>query len=372
MKGEVAIVDTAVRGAENVSDLQLAIEIESNLPAVVAPMTLAKKPVLGRKSLKGEMPPLVVKWFEHLKKVSGVKSAQSERTYRNAIEQLYLYFKAQGKDILSVTADDIVLWFAHLGAQKKSASTIQLYATAARLFFSFLCAESLISENPCFVGGVTVKPRIAAETREHKRSDLSLEQVQEILAEMPTDSEMALRNRAIVALMVTSGLRGVEVSEAQCGDMKPKGGYTYLTVRGKGHSEKAAKVKVAKFAEDFIRAYWTVRFNGRYPSDNDFMFVSTSRNHTADTDEQLSTRTIREVCKRAMKEIGLDDSSLTAHSLRHTAATLALSAAVELPDVQNMMRHKNLSTTMIYQHAYNREKNNAEIAIGNLILGKNK
>lgn len=367
MKESLAVIDTAV-GAP------VTIDIVSKLPAPVAvsnqlPAPTAKKPVLGRKSIKVENP-LVEKWLAFLKDFSGLRSAQSERTYRNAIGQLISWFNVNGKDIFSASTQNMREWRDALKADK-SPATVELYLVAARLFFAWLCNEGVVKQNPCNVGGLNLKSGVKVE-REHKRSDLSVEQIQKMLVVMPADTEMELRNRAVVALMCTAGLRGVEVSEAQCGDMRAQGGYTYLVLRGKGHSEKALRVKVEPNTEKMIRQYWSVRFNGKYPKDKDFMFVSTSRNHTADTDEQLSTRTIREICKKAMKAIGLDDKQHSAHSLRHSACSIALSAGEALPDVKDMMRHARLDTTLLYQHAYTREKNNAELTVGKIIFGETK
>ena len=365
MLKDLEIVDTAVSAP-------VTIDIVSNLPAPVAvtnqlTATTAKKPVLGRKSIKVENP-LVEQWLAFLKDFSGLKSAQSEKSYRSAIGVMLNWFKDNDRNIFVATTADVRDWRDTLKADKAPA-TVELYLVAARLFFAWLCNEGVIKQNPCNVGGLNLKSGVKVE-REHKRSDLSIEQIQEMLATMPAETEMELRNRAVVVLMCTAGLRGVEISEAQCGDMRTQGGYTYLVVRGKGHSEKALRVKVEPNTEKMIRQYWTVRFNGKYPKDKDYMFVATSRNHTADTDEQLSTRTIREICKKAMKAIGLDDKYHSAHSLRHSACSIALAAGESLANVKDMMRHARLDTTLIYANNYTREKNNAELTVGKKIFEK--
>ena len=355
--------------------------IVSNLPAVVPAPAVVKKQ-LGRPKKSEIVNPIVEQWLAFLKDFSGVKSEQSERTYRNAIGQLLSWFKDNGKNIANATTSDVSEWRDTLKASKAKA-TVELYLVAARLFFAWLCKEGIVKQNPCNVGGLTLKSGVKVE-RAHKRADLSVKQIQEMLATMPAETEMELRNRAVVALMVTSGLRGVEVSEAQCGDMRTQGGYTYLVVRGKGHSEKALRVKIEPNTEKMIRQYWTVRFNGKYPKDKDFMFVSTSRNREfvttsrketktlAGNSDILTTRTIRNICKKAMKAIGLDDAQHVAHSLRHTACSIALAAGESLPDVKDMMRHARLDTTLLYQHTFTREKNNAEITIGKKIFGETK
>lgn len=101
------------------------------------------------------------------------------------------------------------------------------------------------------------------------------------------------------------------------------------------------------------------------------MFISTSRNHARlDKDDMLSTVSIRAIVKNALKAIGINDSRHTAHSLRHTTCTLALKSGEELTNVQQMMRHARIDTTLIYSHALEREKNNAELAVGRMIFGE--
>lgn len=310
---------------------------------------------------------LVEEWIKFTKKHSGVKSAQSEKTYRNAIKQLFSWFSDKGKTVFLATDDDVYSWLEGLKAEK-SPSTVQLYLVAARLFFAFLKTKKFIAENPCEGMKAGVKTN-----REHKRDYLSVRRVQEMLAAMPSSTEMELRNRAVVALMVTAGLRCCEVQKAQYGDIKTAGDSAVLYIQGKGRSAKDSYVKIEPTVGKMINDYLAVRFKGkRGIRENDYLFVSTSRNHTADADDELSTQTIRAIAKNAMKAIGFDDSRHTAHSFRHTAATLGLRAGKELTEVQQMMRHSRVDTTLIYSHALEREKNDTELAIGRLIFGEKK
>ena len=311
---------------------------------------------------------LVEAWITFTKKHSGVKSAQSERSYRNAIKQALNYFSEHGISVLSATDDDVYAWLEQLKTEK-AASTVQMYLVAVRLFFAFLAKEKIIADNPC----EGMKAGVKMKRDEHKRDYLSAAQIRAMLDKMPTDTEMGLRNRAIVTLMVTSGLRCCEVSEAQCGDMRTSGDSTYLSLRGKGYTDKENTVKIEPNAEKFIREYWAMRFQGKSPKEKDFMFVSTSRNHAKlDKDDMLSTVSIRAIVKNALKEIGINDSRHTAHSLRHSACTLALKSGEKLESVKMAMRHARVETTLIYSHLIEREKNNCELAVGKMIFGDTK
>lgn len=204
----------------------------------------------------------------------------------------------------------------------------------------------------------------------HKRDYLSVKRAQELIAKMPAETEMQLRNRAVVALMITSGLRCCEVQKALYEDLRTAGDSEVLYIQGKGHTEKDSYVKVAPAVGNMIRDYLKVRFKGKEPKARDYLFVSTSRNHAKlDIDDELSTQAIRAIVKKAMKDIGFDDSRHTAHSLRHTAATLMLRSGEDLSNVQQVLRHSNVQTTMIYSHALEREKNNAELVVSDLIFG---
>ncbi len=308
---------------------------------------------------------LVEEWMKFLKKHSGVKSERSEQTYRGAIRQLFRYFDESGRDVLKASDDDVFDWLETLKAEGKAANTIQLYLVAVRLFFAFLKKKGLIHENPC----EGMKAGVKIDREEHKRDYLSTRQVQEMLSAMPSSTVMEKRNRAVVVLMVTSGLRCCEVQRAKYGDIRVVGDSDVLWIQGKGHSAKDRYVKLEPMTERLIREYLAARFGNKSPKDSDYLFVSTSRNHSADADDELSTQTIRAIVKKAMKAIGLNDSRHTAHSLRHTAATLALKAGEDVQHVQQMLRHKNIQTTLIYSHAVERENINPERAVGKLIFG---
>ena len=70
-----------------------------------------------------------------------------------------------------------------------------------------------------------------------------------------------------------------------------------------------------------------------------------------------------------MIEAGLESDRLTAHSLRHTAATLNLLNGGTVEETQQLLDHKNINTTLIYSHALERAKNNSEQRIAKAIFG---
>ena len=82
----------------------------------------------------------------------------------------------------------------------------------------------------------------------------------------------------------------------------------------------------------------------------------------------MTTRSIRAIAKSSMVDAGFNSDRLTAHSMRHTAGTLALLNGASTREVQQLLRHSNINTTMIYAHELDRAKNNSELKVANAIF----
>lgn len=286
-----------------------------------------------------------VNLIERFAKFAGV-SESSRQTYAKCLRQMFRYFVT--KEIVNPTRENLVDWVEEMKIAGKSASTIQLYLTATKIFFRWTMQEN-IYPNIADHLKPGVKPSHA-----HKKDALSTDQCAELIKSVKGDSEKDLRDRAILSLMTTAGLRTIEVTRANVGDIRFERGKAFLYVQGKGHSEADEKVLMAKQTYKAIQAYLKAR--GKV-SNNAPLFVSTSRSNKG---ARLDTQTIRKMVKANLREIGLDSPRLTAHSLRHATATNLIFAGVELPKVQMILRHKNLNTSMIYAAAWERYQNNGE------------
>ena len=168
----------------------------------------------------------------------------------------------------------------------------------------------------------------------------------------------------MLVTMLTMGLRTIEVTRANIEDIRTKGNTTVLFVQGKGHEEKDDLVRMPQHVESAIRDYLSVR------KANDLsepLFVSTS-NHNSDG--RMTTRSIRRIVKQAFIAAGFDSPRLTAHSTRHTAATLSLLNGATLQQTQELLRHRNIGTTEIYAHNIDAATNPAANDVEEAIFGK--
>lgn len=274
-------------------------------------------------------------------------------TYKKAIKQFFIYMQENG--ISSPCRQDIINYRDMLALERKP-STVQTYLTAVKLFFKWLEQEGIYKNITVNVKGVKI-------TKGHKKDYLTTNQSKNLLQTIDRTTVKGKRDYAMVLLMLTAGLRTIEVSRADIKDMQPKGDNMVLYIQGKGKDEKSDYVKIAPQVEKAIREYLQAR---KPISKDEALFVSTSNNKSS----RLTTRSIRGAVKEHLTAAGYESDRLTAHSLRHTAGTLNILNGGTLDETQQLLRHSNINTTMIYLHNLERDKNNSENRIADAIFGE--
>ncbi len=279
-------------------------------------------------------------------------SQKTFSTYYYAVKQLALWLDRNG--ITRPTREDLIAFREELKRDHKP-STVQNYITAIRRFFQW-------TEEAKLYPNISKNLKGCKLDKGHKKDYLTSHQIKKVLDEAKDTSEEGLRNYAILALMFTGGLRTIEVSRADIGDVRTVGDTTVLYVQGKGRTEKTEYVKLVPEVEDAIRAYLNARGEIR-PTEP--LFASLSHNSKG---ARLSTRSVSGIVKAAMVKAGFSSDRLTAHSARHSAITLALLGGETLEEVQQFARHSNINTTLIYSHALERAKNNCESTIAKAIF----
>ena len=273
-------------------------------------------------------------------------------TYTRALKQFFKYLELN--DIRQPQRADILKYKEELQTSGLKPSTIQNYITAVKIFFKWTAQERLYPNVSEHIKGAKLD-------RGHKKDYLTSSQVKDVINGIDRTTEQGLRDYAILYLMVTCGLRDIEVSRANIKDLRPAGGNIVLYIQGKGHTEKADYVKIPAPTEKAIREYLKTR---KATSEADPLFTSISNNSKG---SRLSTRSISRIAKTHLKEAGYNSDRLTAHSFRHTAVTLALLAGQEITEVQQFARHANINTTMIYNHSLDKAKNKCSEAIAQAI-----
>ena len=275
---------------------------------------------------------------------------QTIATYQASLRHMFGYFR--DNNICNPTTADILRYKSFL-LEHFAPATVSLRLTSCRLFFAWLSREGIYPNIADNVKG-------AKASKGFKKDYLTSNQVQDVLGNIPRESEQGKRDFAILALMITCGLRCIEVQRANIEDMRTAGNGTALFIQGKGEDDKGEYVKLPASVERAIRQYLVLRGKTKATAP---LFASCSNRNNG----RLTTRSISRLAKDRMVTAGYDSSRLTAHSLRHTTATLNLLNGGTEAETQQLLRHKNINTTMIYSHALERAKNNSEARIAGAI-----
>lgn len=287
-------------------------------------------------------------WIEYID-----AAPKTVETYTKSIKQFFNYLAAA--DIRHPERQDILAYRDYLKAKYKP-TTVQSYLAAVKLFFQWTNQEGLYPN-------IAERVKGAKLDNEHKKDYLTSKQAARLLATVDRSDLKGIRDYAILSLMVTTGLRTISIIRANIEDIRTIGNDTALFYQGKGHEEKATLVKLAEPVENAIRDYLRARGekNSKAP-----LFCSIAHKNAG---ERMTTRSISRIAKTHLIAAGLESDRLTAHSLRHTAATLALLNNARPEEVQQMLDHQSLNTTLIYSHALDRMKNDSEKKVARAIFG---
>jgi integrase/recombinase XerC/integrase/recombinase XerD len=270
----------------------------------------------------------------------------SRRLYGRTLKQFFSWVDLEGLRLPELTKADIAEYKSYLeNTLKLSPLTIGSYIVSLRKFYEWIEAEGLYKN---ITKGIKTPQRSQAFEKQY----LSERKSRELLEYFKGNS---LRDYAIVNLMLRTGLRTIEVSRAQIGDICYMGEQRVLKIWGKGKSE-ADKGRDYNFVVLTDKTYLPIKnyleATRRGAKSGEPLFTSNSHQNQG---EQLSTRTISGLCKEGLKAIGLDGKEYTAHSLRHTTASLLLGHGETLLAVQHVLRHASVNTTQRYTKLKERE-----------------
>lgn len=268
-------------------------------------------------------------------------SERTRDTYTRNVKHFAEWLRVN--QITAPTRADVIRYREEL-AQEHKPATVHGYIVAVKLFFQWLAAAGIYPNIAERVKNAKVDPY-------HKKDPLTSKQAGKVLDSLDLETLAGLRDYAIICVMLTTGLRTKSIELANVGDLGTAHGLPVLYYQGKGHQEKGDFVKLSEPVCAALSRYLKAR-GDLLPSAP--LFASTANRNAG---ERITTRSISRIVKNALHAAGLSSDRLTAHSLRHTAATLAIENGATLQEVQQLLGHKNISITMIYLHDLERAQN---------------
>jgi integrase/recombinase XerC len=283
-------------------------------------------------------------FLRHLATDKGA-SIYTQRNYRQALTQFFVWFKTERKtepNWTDLKRDDFREFVRFLGRNNLSRAAIQLRFSALRSFYKFLIRNGEVVASP-------IKNVSLPKPEKRLPKFLTIQQLGALLTapaqELKRDSENAevdanpyLRDAAILETIYSCGLRISELCGLRGADLDWS--EQLVRVRGKGKKERI--VPIGAPALEAIRTYWK---NRNYTAIDDMpVFLAHPK-----AISPLNPRTVQLRLKKYLAAAGLDPT-LTPHKLRHSYATHLLDAGADLRSVQELLGHAHLVTTQVYTH----------------------
>ena len=220
--------------------------------------------------------------------------------------------------------------------ERLSALTQSYHLIALRGFLKYLAKRGIHSLDPSLVD----LPRAAKK----QVTFLHFDEVERLLAEIPIDTETGLRDRAIIELLFSGGLRVSELCNLNRDSINLA--RREFMVRGKGKKDRP--IFIDQTTADHLEEYLSTR-SDTLPA----LFLNNSSNQnipdTSGDFRRLSPRSIERIIQKYARLAGIT-KHVTPHTLRHSFATDLLMNGADLRSVQSLLGHANIATTQIYTH----------------------
>ena len=281
---------------------------------------------------------LILDYVESLE-VEGGRSAKTAENYKLYLER-FVEFTDDIK-VQAITAEIVRkyrLWlnrYTNPSGESLSTITQSYHLIALRGFLKYLGERNIESLPPDKIK----LPKVSRK----QVNFLHYDEVTRLLEAVEGDDEASLRDRAIIELLFSSGLRVSELVNLNRGHINTK--RREFMVRGKGQKDRP--VFISKSAAEKVDEYLATRIDNLSP-----LFLSYSRNNVATQSgdyRRLTSRSVQRMIAKYGKLAGLT-KHVHPHAMRHAFATDLLMNGADLRSVQSMLGHANIATTQVYTH----------------------
>jgi integrase/recombinase XerC len=252
------------------------------------------------------------------------------KNYRRDLETLLAFFETAGvAGWRDLDSEHVRSYSAASFRKGLSARSIQRRLSAARTFFRYLMREKHVDKNP-------VTSVSAPKANKRLPGNLDADRMARLL-DIPGKGALVDRDRAMLELLYSSGLRLAELVNLDCGDVDPHD----ATVRVTGKGSKERIVPVGRHALKAL-ARWDKSRTGLADVEETAMFVS-------NRGTRISPRSVQARVSHWARRQGID-TNVYPHLFRHSFATHMLESSHDLRGVQELLGHANIATTQVYTH----------------------
>lgn len=273
---------------------------------------------------------IIKEWLESLD-ITDV----SKRSYRVKIQQWFRYLSRIHYDVARPTKQQVLDYKRDLEGAGRSTLTIDSYISAVRLFYRYCVKRGYYTHD------ITDGVRIATRMKGYRKHPLTKDDASRLLNSIDTTILKGKRDKLMLAMMVLLGLRTCEVERIDVSDIEYSYDTRIVKIQRKGRHDKAEALALTPYLDQLLEDYMSER---EVEDWNEPLFMSERRAHG----RRLQRTSISEIVHDRLRDIGIVDPKITAHSLRHTCACLMLAEGVDMETVRDMLGHTSTNTTRLY------------------------
>lgn len=259
-------------------------------------------------------------------------SRNTLEAYQRDLEKLLLFADRNKLDVLTLQLEDLQSFAAGLhdiGIGPRSQCRI---LSGVRAFFHFLQMDEYRDDDP---SELLESPQIG----EHLPEVLTTDEVDRLEDSIDLSKWEGHRNRAIIEVLFSCGLRVSELTNLKLSDLFLD--EQYLRVMGKGSKERL--VPISPHAIDELKLWFAVRSEMNIkPGEEDYVFLNRRGAHL--------TRVMILIMIKQQAELAGINKTISPHTLRHSFATALLEGGADLRVIQSLLGHESIGTTEIYTH----------------------
>jgi integrase/recombinase XerC len=274
--------------------------------------------------------PAIQRFILHLEQERRM-SAHTVSNYQRDLKRCAVYLLTENiKHWPNFKTRHVRQFIAQLNREQLSARSIQRHLSSIRSFFKYLIREGIANENPA-------QAVQAPKAQKRLPATLDVDQISGLLDHITQETFIGCRDRAIMELFYSSGLRLAELAQLDCRDVDLADRLAYVT--GKGNKERV--VPIGGQAIEAVKI-WLQRREEHASLSQAALFISKRGG-------RLGVRSIQQRLQYWGKRQGISDR-VHPHRLRHAFASHMLEASGDLRAVQELLGHADISTTQIYTH----------------------
>lgn len=264
-------------------------------------------------------------------------SPNTIEAYRNDLAHLEAFMMRNNLKLENVTLEQLHTFAASLHEYGITPRSQARVLSGVRSFFRFLVLDGVVENDPTELLEWPSLP-------EHLPVVLTLEEIDRIEDSIDLSKAEGARNRAIIEVLFSCGLRVSELVNMKLSDLYLED--RVLLVRGKGNKERLVPVSNKAIA-DLKRWFFDRNLMKIKPGEDDYVFLNRRGAH-------LTRTMILIMVKRQAEEAGIK-KTISPHTFRHSFATALLQGGADLRSIQAMLGHEKIDTTLVYTHISNEQ-----------------